>query len=89
MLWIEGDPQEEPTNQVQFGTLDRFLGIQLDQAVEPRELEELLGEEEATNKLRHGAPEREVRIMDVHHVGRGEDAILLGCKVEEEACWRL
>ena len=27
--------------------------------------------------------------MDVQHVGRGEQAILLGCKVVEETRWRL
>lgn len=27
--------------------------------------------------------------MNVQHVGGGEHSILLGCEVEEEACWRL
>ena len=83
------DAQQRPTNLIQLCPLCWLLGVKLVQSVQPGELEHLLGEEESANELRHGAPEREVRIMDIHHVGRGEDAILLSCKVEEEACWRL
>ena len=89
MLRITGDAWQKPTDLIQFGTVDWLLGIKLVQAVEPRELEQLLGEEEATNELRHGTPERQVRIMDVQHVGGGKDAILLGCEVVDETCWRL
>ena len=86
---VSNDSREKHTDLVQFGALDWFLGIELVQAVEPRELEQLLREEEATNKLGHGAPERQICVMDIQHVGRGEQAILLGCKVEKETCWRL
>ncbi len=47
-----------PTNLIQFGALDWLLGIKLVQAVEPCELEQLLGKEEAANKVGHGTPER-------------------------------
>lgn len=89
MLGVKSDAWQKPTDLIQFVTLDWLLGIKLVQAVEPGELEQLLGEEEATNELRHGTPERQVRIMDVQHVGGGKDAILLSCEVVDETCWRL
>lgn len=48
---------EAPTDLIQLGALSWLLGIKLVQAVKPRELEQLLGEEEAANKLGHRAPE--------------------------------
>ncbi len=47
-----------PTNLIQFRALDWLLGIKLVQAVEPCELEQLLGKEEAANEVGHGTPER-------------------------------
>ena len=94
MLWsarsrFGGDSRGQSTDLIQFGALDWLFGIELVQAVEPSELEQLLREEEAPNEVRHGAPERQVCVMDVQHVGRGEHAILLGSEIEKEACWRL
>lgn len=52
------DSYRDLTDLIQFAAFDWLLGVKLVQAVEPRELEQLLGEEEATNKVGHGAPER-------------------------------
>ena len=55
----------QPTNQIQLSALGWLLGIKLVQAVEPCKLEQLLGEEEAADEIRHGTPEGKVRIMDI------------------------
>lgn len=62
-----------------------FLGhITLPQPVEPCQLEHLLGKEESSDEIRVGREERNVAIVNVHHVWTGENAILLECKVKGE-----
>ena len=74
----------EVDHGLQLRGLMRLLGIQLVQAVEPRELEELLGEEEGSDGVGVGAEEGEVLVVHIQHVGAAEHAVLLRCEVDEE-----
>jgi len=50
---------------IQFHALRGLLRIELVEAVQPCELKELLGEEEATDEVRLRGPEREVGVVNV------------------------
>jgi hypothetical protein len=79
--------RDEVDDLVQFTLLLGLAGIKLPQAVQPGQLYDLLGEEEATNKVGLGRPERNVSVVDILHVWRAVQGILLNCKVIEERCW--
>lgn len=55
--------------------------------VEPEELEELLGEEEAGDEEGLRGEEGEVLVVDLFHVGGAEDAVLLRGEVVDEGGW--
>jgi len=46
-----------------------------------------LWEEEGANEVWIGRPERDVTLVDVHHVGLGVEAILLSSKIVCERQW--
>lgn len=77
------------THLVQFASLAWLLGVQLVQAVEPGELEQLLREEESGNKEGLRAEKGKVPIMDGLHVRIREHAILLRREVDQEGGWCL
>lgn len=72
---------------VEFLLVGGRVGVEAPETVKPGELEELLGEEEGGDEVGLRAEEGEVSIVDVHHGGGREDAILLGGEVVDEGCW--
>ena len=72
------------THEVELGTLGGLLGVEFPEVVEPGELEELLGGEEAGDEEWLRGPEGDVAVVDVFHVWGREHAVLLGGEVVEE-----
>lgn len=57
------------------------------QAPQPGKLKQLLREEEGRDEERLGGPEGEVGVMDVLHVRRAKQSILLSSKVDDKGNW--
>ena len=77
------------TDLVQFCTLGRLLGVELPETVKPCDLKQLLGEEEGSDEIWLWTEEGKIPVIDILHVGGGEQSILLGGKVDDERHGRL
>ena len=82
----KGIVRHEIGDEVELLSLTGLLGVEFPEEVQPRELEELLGREEAGDEEGLRRPEGDVAVVDVFHVGGGEHAVLLGGEVVEEGC---
>jgi len=58
------------------------------QLPQPDQLEDLLWEEECADEVWVWAESGKIAVVDIHHVGRRKDAILLQSKVVDEGCRR-
>lgn len=76
-----------PSKLVHHRTLLR-IAILFPQLPQPDQLEDLLWEEECANEVWVWAEGGKIPVVDIHHVGRREDAILLQSKVIDEGCRR-
>lgn len=71
---VVGNKVDEGVHLLLLG--ERLLRGELPQAVEPGELEELLGEEEAGDEEGLGREEGHVAVVDILHVGARHHAIV-------------
>jgi hypothetical protein len=78
--------RDKVNNLIQLALLLGVLGVKLPETVQPGNLNKLLGEEEAANKVRLRTPERYVSIIDILHGWCAVETILLSSEIEEERC---
>jgi hypothetical protein len=76
-----------PSKLVHHRTLLRIT-VLLPELPQPDQLEDLLWEEEGADEVWVWAKCCKIPVVDIHHIGRREDAILLQSKVVDERCWR-
>jgi hypothetical protein len=76
-----------PSKLVHHRTLLR-IAVLLPQLPQPDQLEDLLWKEEGADEVWVWAKRCKIPVVDVHHIGRRENAILLQSKVVDERCRR-